>query len=434
MYTDFFKLKALPFQLTPDPRFFYGSKVHNSAMAHLTYGLNQGEGFIIVTGEVGAGKTTLVAYLLSTLDPERYVAAKVVTTQLRADDMLRLVTTSFGIPSEGVDKATLITRFETFLKDTVAAGRRALLLIDEAQNITIDALEELRMLSNIVVDEGAPLQCFLLGQPQFRTIIASPDLDQLRQRVIASYHLGPMSGPETKFYVQHRLELAGWDQDPKLKESAFDQIFEHTDGVPRMINVLCSRLLLYAYLEEVHEIDGDAVDLVAEEYARETRQILEPPSDDDKAAPETPKAVEPPLSNTRQVAPAESEVPMAPEAPLPAEPVSAPAVVSVAEGRPSRTGAKSPVAEYGALEDNIEEVLYRLDEVEAVSLTLERDVKRILRLQREILEQLEEGEGVEATGEDAAAPRRQRRRRRRRPVRNPGEGNRNGENRQRDDG
>ena len=282
MYTDYYKLKSLPFQLTPDPRFFFGSSGHNGAMAYLTYGLSQSEGFIIITGDVGAGKTTLVSYLLSTLDPETYVWARVVTTQLQADDMLRMVASSFALPTDGADKATLLSRVQAFLEQNHGDGKRVLLVVDEAQNLPVPALEELRMLSNFQVGERTPLQCLLLGQPQFRTVLGARDLDQLRQRVIASYHLGPLNAAETRAYVEHRLKLADWKSDPTITDEAFQRIYDYTGGVPRMINVICSRLLLFGFLEEVHSLDADAVERVAVEHERELAQVVEeqgPPVD-----------------------------------------------------------------------------------------------------------------------------------------------------------
>ncbi len=288
MYTEFYKLNALPFQLTPDPRFFFGSSVHNRAMAHLTYGLNQGEGFIIITGEVGAGKTTLVGYLLATVDSARYVAAKIVTTHLGGDDMLRMVAAAFGIDHEGVDKATLLGRIEGFLTTSFERGRRCLLVVDEAQNLSVPALEELRMLSNFQIGEQVPLQSFLLGQPQFRNILASKDLDQLRQRVIAAYHLDPLSDQDTRAYVEHRLRTVGWNDDPEITAAGFAEIYRHTEGVPRRINTLCSRLLLFGFLEECHRIDGETVAQVAEDLRQESEQVLdlgpEPPGRDQPPA------------------------------------------------------------------------------------------------------------------------------------------------------
>jgi putative secretion ATPase (PEP-CTERM system associated) len=265
MYAEFYNLTGLPFQLTPDSRFFFESSVHKKAMAHLTYGLNQAEGFIVITGDVGAGKTTLVEHLCSSLDPEHYTIARITSTQTSADDTLRMVATGFGIPTDGVTKAELLKRFEATLVDNLQMGKRSVLVADEAQNLTPPALEELRMLSNFVVNHESVLQSFLLGQPQFRQILALPELEQLRQRVLASYHLGPMGASETRAYIEHRLKLVGWQDDPHFTDQAFEEIYKVTGGVPRKINTLCSRLMLFGYLEETHEVTDKSVNEVANE-------------------------------------------------------------------------------------------------------------------------------------------------------------------------
>ena len=271
MYTEFYRLRSLPFQLGPDPRFFFGSSGHQKAMAYLTYGLTQGEGFIVITGEVGAGKTTLVGKLFETLNPKQLVSGKIVTTQMDAEDTVRLVAGAFGMPSDG-DKATVLQRIEAFLRSVHASGRRALLVVDEVQNLSVRSLEELRMLSNFQIGQTTLLQSFLIGQPQFRPILASPDLEQLRQRVIASYHLGPLNQEETKSYIEHRLMTAGWQQDPAFAPGTMEAIFQRTDGVPRKVNTLCSRLLLFGCLENRHTIEPVMVDQVAEELAQELYQ------------------------------------------------------------------------------------------------------------------------------------------------------------------
>jgi len=275
MYTEFYKLSGMPFQLTPDHRFYFGSSNHTRAMAHLTYGLHQGEGFIVITGEVGAGKTTMVGHLLSTLDKSRYVAANVVTTQLGPAAVLRMVAQAFHIPAGATDKATLLQRLEYFLRRSDEKGRRCLLIVDEAQNLQPPAIEELRMLSNFQFEQRALLQSFILGQPQFRRTLASPDLAQFRQRVIASYHLGPMNEEETGLYIMHRLRMVGWDRDPMITDEAFRAVFRATGGVPRMINNLCSRLLLYGYLEGKHLLNQHDVAQVAEDLARDQEEILD---------------------------------------------------------------------------------------------------------------------------------------------------------------
>lgn len=269
MFAEFYRLTGLPFQLTPDFRFFFESSVHSKAMAHLTYGLNQGEGFIVITGDVGAGKTTLVEYLCSGLDPQRYTIAKISTTQTSADDTLRMVAAGFGIKTDKVEKATLLQQLEATLIANFRAGRRSLLVVDEAQNLTVPALEELRMLSNFVVGNMPPMQSFLLGQPQFRPILALPELEQLRQRVLASYHLGPLAAADTRAYIEHRLGRVGWQDDPHFTDEAFVRIDEVSGGVPRKINTLCSRLMLLGYLEDNHEITDAMVVQVADELQAE---------------------------------------------------------------------------------------------------------------------------------------------------------------------
>jgi type II secretory pathway predicted ATPase ExeA len=220
MYANFYGLTIPPFQLTPDARFFFESTVHRQAMAYLVYGLHHAEGFIIITGEVGAGKTILVDNLLSTIDQSNFIVAKIVTTQLAGDDLLHLVAGGFGIAKEGLAKGSLLQRINDFVLAQQRNGRRVLLIVDEAQNLSFEALEELRMLSNIVVDRTMALQSFLLGQPQFRAILGSPRLEQLRQRVTAAYHLGPLSEAETKAYVEHRLR-----NSPKI-------VFRRFTGTP----------------------------------------------------------------------------------------------------------------------------------------------------------------------------------------------------------
>ncbi len=264
MYIDYYGFTGHPFLMTPDARFYFPSTVHNRAHAHLVYGLAQREGFVVITGEVGAGKTTLVEKLCAELDPASYRIARISTSQVSGEDLLRLVADAFEVPSEG-PKAALLLGISEALRTGERIGRRHLLIVDEAQALAPSALEELRMLSNVTEDGRALLQTILLGQPQLRRIIASPDLDQLRQRVLASYHLGGLSREETSAYVEHRMRAVGWAGHPAWGEGALEEVHRHTGGIPRRINRLCGRVLLGGALERADTLTAELVRLTAQE-------------------------------------------------------------------------------------------------------------------------------------------------------------------------
>lgn len=260
MYSEYYGLTARPFQLTPDPRFYFDSATHKKAMAYLGYGLAQGEGFIVITGDIGTGKTTLVGHLMATIDRERLTAIKIVSTQIEGDDMLRMTAQAMGVSTEGVEKAQILDKIERFLMAQAEHGKRTLLIVDEAQNLPISALEELRMLSNFQAGGHALLQIFLLGQPEFRTRLnGSERLEQLRQRVIATHHLEPMQANEIEPYLIHRLTLAGWQGNPRFSPEAFAHMYTHSEGVPRRLNALASRVMLFGAIEQRSIIDGEDV-------------------------------------------------------------------------------------------------------------------------------------------------------------------------------
>lgn len=268
MYEGYYHFKGKPFQLTSDPRFFFSSSGHRRAMAHLVFGAHQGEGFIVITGEIGAGKTMLANALAGKLASGNIVLAHVVSTNLTADDMVRTVAAAFSVPQEN-SKAILLNRVEQFLLGCHKQGKRALLVVDEAQNIPASSVEELRMLSNFVCANKPLLQTFLLGQPEFRKTLQRPEMEQLRQRVIASCHLGPMHAEDTKAYIVHRLRTVGWRGNPSFSEEAYAAIYDNAGGIPRKVNLLCDRLLLLGCLEQKHAFTGKEVADVIAEFAPE---------------------------------------------------------------------------------------------------------------------------------------------------------------------
>ena len=238
-------------------------------MSYLEYGVQSGEGFIVVTGEVGAGKTTLVQGLLNSLRTKPIISAHIVSTQLEGVDLLQTVASAFNVPYAGLSKTALLGSLERFLFKMARSGKRALLVVDEVQNLSKSALEELRMLSNLQTEAKPLLQSFLVGQPEFKEMLRGADMLQLQQRVLAAYHLGPLDEADTRAYIEHRLAVAGWSGRPGISSDAFGELFIQTAGVPRRINVFCDRLFLMGYLEELDEFSRDTVSLVAADMAAE---------------------------------------------------------------------------------------------------------------------------------------------------------------------
>ncbi|MCB2084536.1 MAG: AAA family ATPase, partial [Sphingomonadaceae bacterium] len=245
MFDDFYGLTGRPFQLTPDPNFYFESTTHRKALSYLGYGLAQSEGFIVITGEIGSGKSTLVAHLMQKIDRDQMTVGQVVTSNLDGEELVHVAAQSFGLDVEGHDKASALGAIENFLHEEAREGRRCLLVVDESQNLSVEALEELRMLSNFQLGSHPLLQLLLLGQPEFKQVLAQHgELEQLRQRVIAAHHLEAMEPGEIEPYIKHRLECVGWQGNPDFDQRVFAELYSATGGIPRKVNQVVTRLLL----------------------------------------------------------------------------------------------------------------------------------------------------------------------------------------------
>ncbi len=276
MYETHFGLGERPFQLTPDPRFWFQTATHGKAMAYLGYGLAQGEGFIVITGDVGAGKTTLVGHLVETLDTKRLRVLHIVSTAVEPQDLLHVLAGQLDVDAQSLSKAALLASIERALNGVAREGRRILLIVDEAQALPLASLEELRMLSNFQVGGHALLQILLVGQPEFRErLLGSAAIEQLRQRVIAIHHLDPMEPEEVPDYIAHRLAVAGWTGRPDFAADAFDALYDASGGVPRRLNVLAGRVLLQAAIEGVELIGRQTVESVAADMAADMGMAMD---------------------------------------------------------------------------------------------------------------------------------------------------------------
>ena len=263
MYESYYGFRQKPFQITPDPDFLYLSPIHNHALQYLEYGIEHNIGIILLSGEVGAGKTTLIQYMRRQIDQNiRLVILS--NTNLVADQLLIYILMELKIEPDQTSKAHNLSIFKDYLKSLKDEFHRLILVIDESQNLPKDALEEIRMLSNFQADDGLPLQIFLFGQPEIRTILKSPGMRQIRQRIAVNYHLSGLSEEETAKYIQYRLQIAGATKNPFTVDAA-KMIFKATSGIPRTINILCDSALLYGFGEELELIDAEVISIVLNE-------------------------------------------------------------------------------------------------------------------------------------------------------------------------
>jgi putative secretion ATPase (PEP-CTERM system associated) len=342
MYDDHYGLSGRPFQLTPDPRFWFDTATHRKAMAYLGYGLSQGEGFVVITGDPGVGKTTLMGHLLGEIDEERLNVIKIVSTQLRPEDLLQTVCAGLEIDANGASKSAMLAAIEHGLHAVARDGRRTLLIIDEAQALPAESLEELRMLSNFQAGGYALLQIFLLGQPEFRLTLHDGKLEQLRQRVIAMHHLAPMDADEVEPYLLHRLSCVGWRGKPRFTNDALMAIHRWSGGIPRRVNQLAGRVMLFGAIEQLDTFGAPELAAVIDDL------------DNDAPAPAAPvrdHAFVEPLE-LRDIAP------MAMGTPTPSEPV---------EARPLRaeTVVETPAPVEAPLDRRIAELEKQLQEQDA---------------------------------------------------------------------
>ncbi len=264
MYENFFNLKTKPFELVPDPAFLYMSKTHKKAIHYLSYGIRERAGFILLTGEVGSGKTTLISDLINRID-KSVTLAKIFNTKVTSEQLIAMINDDFGLDVKGKDKVLLLKELNDFVIAQHARGKNPVLIIDEAQNLKTDILEEIRMLSNLETNRAKLLQIVLVGQPELREVLSMPGLRQLRQRISISCRISPLNQEETLEYILHRFEVAGNRNAVTFDDGSIDIIYEYCKGIPRLTNILCDFILLTAFNEETKKVDSHMVRDIAKD-------------------------------------------------------------------------------------------------------------------------------------------------------------------------
>jgi general secretion pathway protein A len=269
VYLEYYKLRETPFNITPDPRFLFFSAKHQEAYNHLLYGIRERKGFIELTGEVGAGKTTICRKLLEDLGPN-YKTALILNPCLTFDQLLRTIVMEFDLPVYGLDHVYYLQALNHFVLEQAMQGNDVVIIIDEAQNLTNELLEQIRLLSNLETDHQKLLQIVLMGQTELRDKLTQPALRQLRQRITVRYHLEPLDLDETAYYVNHRLTLAGANGKPRFDDAALKLIFKYSGGVPRLINALCDKALLAGFVTQSDNLNRQLVKLAIHDLNGET--------------------------------------------------------------------------------------------------------------------------------------------------------------------
>ena len=265
MYLEHFGLREFPFNLTADPSFLYLSKRHQAAFAHLLYGIRERKGFIEITGDIGTGKTTLCRALLRSLNHDATKTALILNSNMSTLELLQAIVTDLGVQVPAKSRLAIINRLNQFLLEEFAQGHNTIVIIDEAQNLSAGQLEQIRLLSNLETEKAKLLQLILVGQPQLRDKLQREELSQLRQRIAVRYHMLPLEREELPTYIQHRLRVAGYAGEPPFTEEAHEALYTYTQGVPRLINVLCDKIFLACFAFQTKTVNREMIERGIEE-------------------------------------------------------------------------------------------------------------------------------------------------------------------------